>query len=60
LGYSGWASGQLEDEISSNGWLMVDATDHILFDCSNEEKYRKSLALLGVDESLLSADAGHA
>ncbi|MEM9329860.1 MAG: YqgE/AlgH family protein [Pseudomonadota bacterium] len=60
LGYSGWASGQLEDEISSNGWLTVDATEHILFECNNEEKYRKSLALLGVDESLLSADAGHA
>ena len=60
LGYSGWASGQLEDEISSNGWLTVDATDEILFECRNREKYRKSLELLGIDESLLSSDAGHA
>ncbi|MEM7215133.1 MAG: YqgE/AlgH family protein [Pseudomonadota bacterium] len=60
LGYSGWSSGQLEDEIGSNGWLTVDATDHILFECGNKEKYSKSLALLGVDESVLSSDAGHA
>ena len=60
LGYAGWAPGQLEDEISSNGWLTVDATEHILFECKNEDKYRKSLALLGIEESLLSTDAGHA
>ncbi len=60
LGYAGWAPGQLEDEISSNGWLTVDATKDILFECKNEEKYRRSLALLGVDESVLSSDTGHA
>lgn len=60
LGYSGWASGQLEDEISSNGWLTVDAEEDILFQSSIADKYRKSLALLGVDENLLSSDAGHA
>ena len=25
LGYSGWGAGQLEDEMSSNGWINVDA-----------------------------------
>ena len=25
LGYSGWAAGQLEEEIGRNGWLTVDA-----------------------------------
>ncbi|MGI9352626.1 MAG: YqgE/AlgH family protein [Rhizobiaceae bacterium] len=60
LGYAGWASGQLEDEISSNGWLTVDSTEEILFECGNSEKYRKSLQLLGVDENLLSSDSGHA
>ena len=60
LGYSGWAAGQLEDEITSNGWLTVDSDETILFDRNLEDKYTASLALLGVDEKLLSATAGHA
>ncbi len=60
LGYSGWASGQLEEEISSNAWLTVDCNQTLLFDTPNSDKYRKSLALLGVDETLLSTEAGHA
>lgn len=60
LGYSGWSAGQLEDEISSNGWLTVDADEAILFNKDHKRKYTDSLALLGIDETLLSSDAGHA
>ncbi|MEO0327237.1 MAG: YqgE/AlgH family protein [Pseudomonadota bacterium] len=60
LGYAGWAAGQLEDEITSNGWLTVDADKSIIFDCDISKRYSQSLALLGVDESLLSSNAGHA
>ena len=60
LGYSGWAAGQLEDEITSNGWLTVDSDEAILFDSALDQKYAASLALLGVDEKLLSTTAGHA
>jgi len=60
LGYSGWGAGQLENEISSNGWLTVDCDDAILFDTIHQTKYERSLRLLGVDPSLLSSDAGHA
>lgn len=60
LGYSGWSAGQLEDEIVSNGWLIVDADERIIFDENNETKYTRSLKLLGVDEALLSSSSGHA
>ncbi len=60
LGYAGWSAGQLEDEISSNGWLTVDADDLIIFDQDHTKKYERSLKLLGVDAALLSSDAGHA
>lgn len=60
LGYAGWASGQLEDEISSNGWLTVDADTSIIFEVANDLKYDQSLKLLGVDANLLSPHAGHA
>jgi putative transcriptional regulator len=60
LGYSGWAAGQLEEEIGRNGWLTVDAAPEIIFDTPVEQRYAKAMALLGIDPRMLSADAGHA
>jgi len=60
LGYSGWAAGQLEDEIASNGWLIAEADEDIIFDNIASTKYDRSLALIGVDANLLSGEAGHA
>ncbi|PKQ06612.1 MAG: hypothetical protein CVT72_06000 [Alphaproteobacteria bacterium HGW-Alphaproteobacteria-11] len=60
LGYAGWAPGQLDAEIQSNGWLHCDPDPELLFGLDIETKYHKALAKLGVDISLLSGDAGHA
>ena len=60
LGYSGWAAGQLEDEISNNGWINVEAQPGIIFDTPVSERYEKALSLLGIDAGMLSASAGHA
>lgn len=60
LGYSGWSAGQLEDELSRNGWLTVMAEPGIIFDTPIEERYDKALSLLGVDRNFLMGEAGHA
>ncbi|UXH77695.1 YqgE/AlgH family protein [Roseateles amylovorans] len=60
LGYSGWAAGQLEEEIGRNGWITVDAAPDIIFETPIEERYEKALALLGIDPRMLSQEAGHA
>jgi len=60
LGYSGWATGQLEEEIGRNGWLNVDASPDIIFDTPVEQRYERALGLLGVDPRMLSQEAGHA
>jgi putative transcriptional regulator len=60
LGYAGWAPGQLDAEIQANGWLSVAADDDIVFDPDHDGKWRRALAKLGVDLSMLSTDAGHA
>ncbi len=60
LGYSGWSAGQLEDEIASNGWLIADAKEDLIYDTNNKTKYTRSLKLLGIDEALLSSSSGHA
>ncbi len=60
LGYSGWGAGQLEDELSRNGWLNVGAVPEVIFDTPAEKRYERALSLLGIDLSVLSQEAGHA
>ncbi len=60
LGYSGWDSGQIEQEIAQNSWLTVPASSNILFDLSFEERMPAALQLLGVDLVNLSNEVGHA
>ncbi|MEQ1742163.1 MAG: YqgE/AlgH family protein [Candidatus Nitrotoga sp.] len=60
LGYSGWAQGQLEHELTQNAWLTVPASEHILFELPSEERLPAAMALLGVDYASLSEYAGHA
>jgi putative transcriptional regulator len=60
LGYSGWGAGQLEDEMSRNGWINVGAEPGIIFDTPVEQRYDKALSLLGIDANMLSQEAGHA
>ncbi len=60
LGYAGWSSGQLEQEISDNSWLTVPATLDLVFNTSYAERWRAAASVLGVDISQLATQAGHA
>ncbi|MBL8327660.1 MAG: YqgE/AlgH family protein [Rubrivivax sp.] len=60
LGYAGWSAGQLEDELSRNGWLTVDADPAVIFDTPVEQRYERAFQLLGIDPRMLSPEAGHA
>ncbi len=60
LGYAGWGSHQLEDEMAANAWLSGPADLDIIFRKPAEERWEAAARLLGVDLNLLSGDAGHA
>ena len=64
LGYAGWSAGQLEDEISKNGWLNVSTNlediKKIIFETPYEQRYEKVMNIIGIDPSHLSGDVGHA
>ncbi len=64
LGYSGWAAGQLEEELGRNGWLTVGAEpthiNAVIFDTPVEQRYERAVSLLGFDPHMLSQEAGHA
>jgi len=60
LGYAGWGSGQLEEEIQRNGWLTCEALPDIVFSTDDEGKWVAALASLGIDPIMLSPQAGRA
>src|SRR3981189_1724518 len=57
LGYAGWSPGQLEQELSQNAWLTVEAKDAILFDIPAEERLAQAMQLLGIDYASLQGEA---
>ncbi len=60
LGYSGWGPGQLENEIHGNGWLNAPADDDLLYGEPLETKWKRSIAKIGIDFSMLSGESGRA
>lgn len=60
LGYAGWGPGQLEREITENGWLTCAATPDLVFGTPDASKWRGALRTLGIDPLTLSATAGRA
>ena len=60
LGYAGWGPGQLENELLQNGWLHCEADESLLFGAELEDRYERALRKIGIDLSMLSAEAGRA
>ncbi len=60
LGYAGWAPGQLDSEIQSNGWLTVPADEELVFGDDQCCKWELAIRRLGIDPGKLSGVAGRA
>jgi putative transcriptional regulator len=64
LGYAGWSAGQLEEEITLNGWMNVPLSQQqmmdIIFDTPASQRYEKTMSHLGFDLAHLSGQTGHA
>jgi putative transcriptional regulator len=60
LGYAGWDSGQLEDEIRANAWLSAPVDPGLIFDLPFETRWHAAGRLLGVELSRISAISGNA
>jgi putative transcriptional regulator len=60
LGYAGWAPGQLENEITENGWLNCDADRDLIFGTDTDAKYERAMRKIGIDLGKLSSESGHA
>lgn len=47
IGYSGWGSGQLDEELNEKSWLTVKAVRKLIFHKQHEEIWKDSLKQLG-------------
>jgi putative transcriptional regulator len=55
LGYSGWAAGQLEEELAIDSWMISDRVDdELLFETDSSKMWRKALQSMGGRFSLYS------
>lgn len=60
LGYAGWGSGQLEQEMLANSWLTIPVDASVLFESPADRRWADAAGLLGVSAHQLSGLAGHA
>lgn len=60
LGYSSWAPGQLEFEISQNHWLIAPANEALLFQLAYEQRWLSAIQSLGFNLAGLIEESGHA
>ncbi|MFT7690718.1 MAG: putative transcriptional regulator [Porticoccaceae bacterium] len=60
LGYSSWAAGQLEEELTQNSWLTIPADSAIIFHPDRATRAGAAASTIGLDLAMLSSDAGHA
>lgn len=53
IGYSGWGTEQLNDEMEEKTWLSVNATSELVFAVTPENVWKESLKEMGGDYPLL-------
>ena len=60
LGYAGWSSEQLEQEIHDNAWLTIPATKALVFDTPLHLRWETAVNALGIAPWQITPSAGHA
>tara|TARA_Y100000590_G_scaffold403760_1_gene490716 strand:- start:7035 stop:7601 length:567 start_codon:yes stop_codon:yes gene_type:complete len=58
LGYSGWISGQLENELLNDGWLVAPGDSKLIFECDIKNKWNVAIKSLGINPNFLTLNSG--
>ena len=53
IGYTGWASFQLHEELKKNDWLELDLDTNIIFTDNYQNKWDQAISKLGINKKLL-------
>lgn len=59
LGYAGWTSGQLAEEVERGGWILANSDEDAIFDTAENTLWRHSLRQLGGSYSILANYPDH-
>jgi putative transcriptional regulator len=54
VGYSGWASSQLQEEIDSKAWWVTEGNAEIIFDDDLDNMWKRVVSLLGEDYAYMA------
>ncbi|MEM7166324.1 MAG: YqgE/AlgH family protein [Planctomycetota bacterium] len=54
VGYAGWGSGQLDDELREGAWITAPADERLVFSGSPGQVWREALRSLGGDYQILA------
>ncbi len=60
LGFAGWASGQLDNEMRHHGWYAAACHPEVLWDTPAEKRWTAAWRAEGIDPALLSSQTGRA
>ena len=53
VGYAGWGPGQLDSEIESGSWILIELDREVLFDLDVADRYEHCIQSLGVQPEML-------
>ena len=59
LGYSGWSSGQLENEMKARTWIVTDVPEDLLTHTQDDSLWRTVLGREGAEWRLLADEPEH-
>lgn len=54
LGYAGWGTGQLVDEIEQGGWILTEGTGRFVFEIDPDDLWRTVLRGMGSEYAVLA------
>lgn len=60
LGFAGWGSDQLEEELMEDIWIVAPLDPDVIFRVPVEERWKRAAGLIGVDFSRYTDKTGHA
>ena len=58
VGYAGWGPGQLDQEVTASGWLMLAIDPQLIFGVPPQQMWETGIRRLGADPSALHMSSG--
>lgn len=60
LGYAGWGPDQLDQELREHSWNIAEASETMMYDLPNDERWMHGYASIGLDPYRLNDTSGRA